>query len=126
MDKMKFMMFSWKQNPEVFGIRTVCQPEYVLNSEGCYEYQGLGPLCRVMTGQGTFTGPDAAQQYNALAVIMATRTPGELVHPTWGTMEAVLTELTMEQGSRPGHIQYSFTFQGTDATGAVPRLPEIE
>ena len=123
---MKFMMFTWKQDPEVFAIRTVCEPEYTLNDSGGYDYQGMGPLCRVMSGRGVFTGADAAQQYNALAVIMASRTAGELVHPTWGAMEAVLTELGMEQDSRPEHISYTFTFRETDETGAVPRLPEIQ
>lgn len=120
------MMFTWKQDPEVFSIRAVCVPEYVLTDEGAYEYRGLGPLIRVISGRGTFCGADAAQQYNALAVIMATRTPGELIHPTWGTMQACLTELSMDQESRPDHIVYSFVFRETDASGVIPRLPEID
>lgn len=126
MTKMRFMVFTWDQNPEEFRVEAVCVPEYTTTELGKYEYVGLGPLCRVISGRGTFSGPDANQSFNALSVLMATRQPGELVMPIWGTTQACLTELKMEQGSRPEHIVYSFTFRETDETGCIPRLPEID
>lgn len=126
MGNMKFMMFTWKQDPEEFSIRAVCYPEYKLNDIGGYEYTGMGPMCRVISGRGVFSGADAVQQFNALAVIMAARTEGELTHPVWGTTTAYLTELYMEQESREDYIVYSFTFRETDETGSIPRLPEME
>ena len=125
MTKMKFMMFTWKQNPEHFSIEAYCLPEYAVNDDGRYEYVGLGPMCRVISGRGVFCGKDANQQFNALAVIMAARRSGELVMPVWGTTQACLTELKMEQESRPEYIVYSFTFRETDDVGSIPRLPEI-
>ena len=124
-DKMKFRMFRWHENPERFGIWAVCVPEYTENNFGGYDYQGLGPMVRVFTGGGVFCGPEATQQFNALAVLMATREKGELYHPVWGTTTAYLTELQMTQQSRPEYIEYSFTFRETDEHGSIPVLPEI-
>lgn len=126
MDKMQFRMFRWEQNPEEFGIEMVLEPLYQLNDIGQYDYLGLGPLCRVYTGKGVFSGPDAVQQFNGLQVLMATRVGGELVHPVWGTGNVYLTELKMSQQSRPDYIEYSFTFRETDEKGSIPRLPGLE
>lgn len=125
-NKMKFRMFQWPVNPERFGIRSVCAPEYMENDRGGYDYTGIGPMCRVFTGGGVFCGADAVEMFNALAVIMATRTGGELYHPTWGTTTAILTELKMTQESRPDYIEYSFTFRETDEDGTIPKLPKYE
>ena len=126
MDKMQFRMFRWEQNPEEFGIEMVLEPLYQLNDIGQYDYLGLGPLCRIYTGKGVFSGPDAVQQFNGLQVLMATRVGGELVHPVWGTGNVYLTELKMSQQSRPDYIEYSFTFRETDEKGSIPRLPGLE
>jgi prophage DNA circulation protein len=121
---MKFRMFRWMENPEEFGIWAFCEPEYVENDHGGYDYTGMSPMGRVFTGKGVFCGPEAVQQFNALAVLLATRVGGELVHPVWGTTTACLTELKMSQESRPDYIIYSFTFRETDENGSIPRLPE--
>ena len=125
-DKMKFMMFRFPENPEEFRIYMVTEPEYRIDEYDQYEYTGLGPMCRVYTGSGVFTGPDAAQRFNALQVIMTTRSAGELYHPIWGTGMACLTELEMMQESRPDYVRYAFTFRGVDEKGSIPRLPEID
>ena len=126
MDKMKFRMFRWNENPEEFGIYMVLEPLYQINDIGQYDYLGLGPMCRIYTGKGVFTGPDAVQQFNGLQVLMATRVGGELYHPVWGTGNAYLTELKMTQESRPDYIEYSFTFRETDERGGIPHLPGLE
>ena len=123
MDKMRFRMFRWNENPEEFGIYMVLEPLYQINDIGQYDYLGLGPMCRIYTGKGVFTGPDAVQQFNGLQVLMATRVGGELYHPVWGTGNAYLTELKMTQESRPDYIEYSFTFRETDERGGIPHLP---
>lgn len=124
MSNMKYRMFLWPENPERFGIRAVVEPEYVENDVGGYDYTGMGPMCRIFTGGGVFCGPEAAEMFNALAVLLATRTGGELYHPIWGTTTAYLTELTMSQDSRPDYVEYSFTFRETDENGSIPRLPQ--
>lgn len=124
MDKMKFRMFRWPENPEEFGISAHCVPLYTPNSIGGYDYNGLTPMIRVFNGRGVFCGERATDRFNSLAVLMATGQEGELYHPVWGTTTAYLTDLQMEQESRPEYIVYSFTFRETDETGGIPRLPE--
>ena len=123
-DKMRFRVFQWLENPEEFGIYMAVEPQYQLNNIGQYDYTGIGPMCRVYTGRGVFSGPEAVEQFNGLQVLMATRVGGELYHPVWGTDNAYLTELQMTQQSRPDYIEYSFTFRGTDENGSIPWLPE--
>ena len=124
MSKMKYRMFQWPENPERYAIRAVCAPEYTENDVGGYDYTGMSPMCRVFTGSGVFYGPEAVENFNALAVLLATRVGGELYHPVWGTTTACLTELKMSQDSRPDCIEYSFTFRETDEEGSIPRLPD--
>ena len=119
-------MFQWPENPERFSIRAAVAPEYTENNAGGYDYVGMGPMVRTFSGSGVFLGPDAAEMFNALAVIMATRTGGELYHPVWGTAMACLTELKMSQESREDYIEYSFTFRETDEKGVIPWLPKTE
>lgn len=123
---MKFMVYTWMKNPEEFCIQSVCEPEYEINSNGKYDYTGIGPLCRIFTGRGVFTGPDANQMFHGLQVLQAVRQVGDLYHPIWGTTKAILTQLQMEQGSRPQHIAYSFVFREADENGYIPRLPESD
>ena len=126
MANLKFRMFTWPENPETFGIRAVMSPMYTIANDGTISYQGMGPLCRVITGRGVFCGSKAVSNFNALSVIMATGEVGDLVHPQWGTIRAYLTELEMDQESREGYIAYSFTFREADESGGIPQLPEQE
>ena len=71
MNKMKFMMFTWPENPEEFGISAHCVPSYTPNDIGGYDYTGITPVIRVFKGRGVFCGADAHERFNALAVIMA-------------------------------------------------------
>lgn len=126
MDKMRFRMFTWPENPEYFQIFSSCEPKFTEVEQGEFEFTGLEKLCRVISGKGVFVGPRAVDWFNTLAVIMATRNPGELFHPVWGTSNAYLTELKLEQESRPEYIVYSFVFRETDADGTIPRLPSMD
>ena len=126
MEKLKFRMFTWPENPEHFSIAAIREPRYIVNADGSLTYQELGPLCRVISGRGVFCGTDAVDDFNALAVIMATGTLGELVHPVWGTMNAYFTELTLEQESREDYVVYSFVFREANEDGSIPALPDTE
>lgn len=124
MDKLKYKFWTWPENPETFRIEAVMQPMYTIADDGTISYEGLGPLCRIITGSGVFRGADAKEDFNALAVIMATGTVGDLVHPVWGTIQAYLTGLKMEEESRENCIVYSFTFREADESGKIPALPD--
>ncbi len=126
MDKLKFRMFTWPENPEEYKVVAACVPVFTEGEMGKMVFSSLEPMTRVISGRGVFTGPDAVQSFNALAVMMATRTPGELVHPIWGTSEVFLTDLVLEQESRPEYIVYSFQFRETDEDGFIPWLPDYD
>ncbi len=126
MDKLKFRMFTWPENPEEYKIEASCVPKFEPGENGGIAFVGLEPMSRIITGRGVFTGPDAVEHFNALAVMMATRTKGDLVHPVWGTSEVFLTDLTMEQESRPGYVAYRFQFRETDEFGCIPFLPGVD
>ena len=126
MDKLKYKVWTWPENPETFLIDAVREPLYTIAEDGTISYQGLGPLCRVISGRGVFQGADANNHFNALSVILANGTVGELVHPTWGTIQAYFTGLKMEEDSREEYIAYSFTFREADESGKIPPLPEYE
>lgn len=126
MDKLKFRAFTWPENPEVFQIRAVMEPKYTIADDGTISYTGMGPLCRVITGSGVFHGVDARDDFNALAVLMAAAQAGDLVHPVWGTMNVMLTELEMKQESRADYVAYTFAFREADESGMIPQLPEVE
>lgn len=121
---MTFRMFTWPENPETFQIEAIREPLYTVAGDGTVSYQGLGPMCRIITGRGVFRGKNAHDSFNALAVIMATGQLGDLVHPIWGTLKVYLTELRLEQESRENYAAYSFTFREADESGAIPKLPE--
>lgn len=124
MGNMSFRMFTWPNNPEHFEIEAVLEPEYETAEDGAVTYTGLGPLCRIIRGSGVFIGKYAHESFNALQVIMATKTMGELNHPVWGTCNAYLTELKLEHESRPEYVSYSFTFREVNENGTIPKLPE--
>lgn len=124
MDRMKFKTFTWPENPEEFRIQAVRAPQYIVTELGDYDYTGLGPLCRVISGSGVFCGEYAVQNYNTLQVLMANGTAGELAHPLWGTISAFLTGLTMDMEGREQYIAYTFTFREANEDGMIPRLPD--
>lgn len=124
MNRMKFMEFTFMENPEVFQIKSVRDPIYTVTDDNEYDYSGLGPMCRIFTGSGTFRGDYAYEDFNTLQVLMAVGRPGELVHPIWGTMICYLTELEMTNEPLDMCVSYKFTFREADETGSIPPLPE--
>lgn len=124
MDKLKYKFWTWPENPETFLIDAVREPMYTVAEDGTISYQGLGPLCRIISGRGVFQGEEANNHFNALSVLLANGTVGELIHPTWGTIQAYFTGLKMEEDSREAYIAYSFTFREADESGTIPPLPE--
>ena len=123
MNGMKFKEFVWLENPESFHIQASRTPEYTIDDEGNYDYKGLGPMCRIISGTGVFQGDFAYENFNSLQVLMASGSAGDLIHPIWGTIRAYLTQLQMQSQSREGYVEYSFTFREADESGVIPALP---
>ena len=124
MERMQFKTFVWPENPESFRIQAVRSPIYTVNEDQDYVYDGLGPLCRIVSGTGVFYGEYAVQNYNTMQVLMANGTAGELKHPLLGNMQAFLTGLEMGMEGREDYIVYSFTFREANEDGVIPPLPE--
>ena len=124
LNRMQFKTFVWPENPESYHIRAVRSPIYTVTEDQDYAYNGLGPMCRIVTGKGVFCGEYAVQNYNTLQVLMANGTVGELKHPLWGNMQAFLTGLEMDLEGREDYIVYSFTFREANEDGMIPPLPE--
>lgn len=123
MESMFYKGFRWFENPEVLRIHAIRVPEYTINQLGKYDYTGLGPMCRIISGSGVFCGEYAYEQYHSLEVLMANGVPGDLIHPIWGTISAYLIELEMKSESRDEYVEYSFTFREADEEGVIPPLP---
>ena len=124
MATMKFKTFTWMELPELLKIRGVRAPEYEIDENGKYSYTGLGPMCRVISGSGVFRGQYAYEYFNALQVLLAAGTAGDLEHSTWGKISCFLTEVEMGQDCREDYLEYSFEFREADESGVIPLLPE--
>ena len=123
MKPMTYKVFTWLESPESFHIQAVRVPVYTIDSNGSFDYQGLGPMCRIISGSGVFRGEYAYENFNTLQVLMATGTPGDLVHPIWGTISAFLIQLDMKSEAGADYVEYSFSFREADESGSIPALP---
>ena len=124
MATMKFKTFTWMELPEELTIRAVRVPEFQIDENGKYNYTGLSPMCRVIRGKGVFRGAYANEYFNALQVLLAAGTAGDLEHSVWGKITCFLTEVEMGQDCREGYLEYSFVFREADESGVIPALPE--
>lgn len=121
---MTFKDFTWQEAPEQLQLQLVRTPLYTVDSNNRFSYDGLSPLCRILTGSGIFRGEYAIEDFNALQVIMANGTAGELSHPVWGKMTAFLIALELRSEGREDFIEYAFTFREADSSGCIPPLPD--
>lgn len=107
---MRYKNFVWPHNPYSYTIdyerRMAAHP---IPGGDC-ELESLGQSCRVMRGEGVFAGPEAYQQFKALASIYYENTPGTLVHPVWQAARVWFVELALAQEPRADYVRYRFTF----------------
>jgi hypothetical protein len=122
MEKLKYKNWTWPENPETFLMEAVREPEYSKAEDGSPVYQGLSALCRTITGKGIFQGASAADSFKTLLNFLEAGDAGPLIHPVWGTINACLTELKMEEGSTEQCISYTYAFREADIKGAIPVL----
>ncbi len=120
MEKLRYKDWTWPQNPTEYHQKYLREPVYEKNNAGNMKFQGLGPLKKVITGSGVFSGPDATTHFQGLAAMMTESNTGLLVHPVLGTEVAYFTELELTQEPRADYVAYCFTFQVADGDGAIP------
>ena len=119
MDKMTFKTFTWPNNPENYREELVREPIYQKVGVN-WNFYGMGQVKRVITGNGAFFGPNALENFKALAALFADSEAGTLTHPVWGSRNVYFTGLELHQSIKPEYVAYSFEFRETDENGKVP------
>ena len=111
---MRYKDFTWPHNPRTYTIeyRRVMASHKV--PFGQYRLQDLGLSHRVLKGEGEFVGPDAYDQFKALATVFYNGGPGMLVHPIWQLSNAYFVELSLRQEPRQDYVSYAFAFWESD------------
>lgn len=107
---MRYKNFVWPHNPRTYTIgyeRRMASHETPHRKS---RLEAMGMAHRVMRGEGEFFGPDAYDQFKALASVFYDDTPGVLVHPVWQTVNAYFVELALKQEPRADYVRYSFAF----------------
>lgn len=109
---MQYKDYVWPWNPSIRSIRL----RRILTARTT-PYDGRKArstkrCCRVIKGEGTFTGPGAYEEFKRLAGVFYEDGPGQLVYPRRRTTNARFVALQLEQEPRPDYVRYTFTFWG--------------
>ena len=119
---MRYKDYTWPHNPETYSVEYRRQVVVHKVPFGRYVLQDVGETCRIFQGEGTFAGPDAYEQFQALSEVFDQEGPGLLVHPVWQTTSAYFISLKLEEKPLPDYVHYSFVFWedcGAYSTGLV-------
>lgn len=108
---MRYKDYIWPHNPATYSITFERQIAVHKVPFGLYCMQDLGMGCRVMRGQGEFSGEGAYDEFKKLATIFYDSGPGLLIHPLWQISNAYFTALKLEQEPLPDYVRYSFEFR---------------
>ena len=108
---MRYKNYIWPHNPATYSITFERQIAVHKVPFGLYCMQDLGLGCRVMRGQGEFSGEGAYDEFKKLATIFYADGPGLLIHPLWQISNAYFTALKLEQEPLPDYVRYSFEFR---------------
>lgn len=115
LSSMRFKNYIWPHNPETFVVEYRRQvAAHKVPMGGCV-LQDLGVNCRILKGEGEFAGPDAYEEFKALAKVFQEEGPGMLVHPVWRTDRAYFVSLAVTEEPRPDYVRYSFAFWEDDS-----------
>jgi len=107
---MRYKSFVWPHNPRTYTIGYERRMASHDTPHRKSRLEAMGMAHRVMRGEGEFFGPDAYDQFKALACVFYEDTPGLLVHPVWQSVNAYFVELALEQEPRADYVRYSFAF----------------
>jgi spore coat assembly protein SafA len=119
---MRFKDYTWPYNPETYEITWERKLAVHKVPYGRYCLQDLGLGCRVMRGEGTFTGPGAYREFSALTRVFCQEGAGVLVHPVWEARRAYFVSLELKEQPLPDYVRYAFEFwqDGVSAVGLTP------
>lgn len=108
---MRYKDYIWPHNPATYSITFERQVAVHKVPFGRHYMQDLGMGCRVIRGQGEFSGEDAYDEFKKLATVFYAGEPGLLIHPLWQISNAYFTALKLEQEPLPDYVRYSFEFR---------------
>ncbi len=120
MATLKFKDFTWPNDPETYAESAVREAQYSTQS-GTTTYTGMSSLLRTIRGSGAFLGATARDTMKTLVDLAEQTTPGNLIHPVWGSRYCYLTKLELEQDCRTDLVRYSFVFTEAHADGTIPK-----
>ncbi len=120
MEKLCYKTFVFPNNPHTYREECTREPRYE-RVDGVDTFQGMGPLQRVITGEGRMFGENAFGNFQELVRLMEESTPGNLIHPVWGTRYGYLTGLDMTQEPRENCVDYRFQFRQADGDGVIAK-----
>lgn len=120
MIKISYKDHVWPVNPHTYRDQMSRTAHYE-TVDNVTEYVGISPIIRRITGEGTFFGQGAYQNYLDLMTLFQDPKPGDLVHPVWGSCHCYFTGLELLQEPRENYVSYQFTFTGCLANGDIPR-----
>jgi len=108
--KMRYKTFIWPNNPRTYSIHFERRMTSHDTPYRKSRLEAMGMAHRVMRGEGEFFGPQAYEQFKALACLFYENTPGVLYHPVWQTVNVYFVGLALEQEPRSDYVRYSFEF----------------
>lgn len=117
---LKYKTFTWPNDPHTYREALSREPLYATQS-GVTTYSGMSATHRQITGSGAFFGTAAYENFRELLELAEENSPGELIHPVWGSRHCYLTRLELTQEPRENFVSYSFEFTQAKADGTVPR-----
>ncbi len=107
---MRYKDFTWPHNPETYTVENRRRVAVHRVPFGGCVLQELGSACRVLRGEGEFSGADAYDQFRRLEAVFQEGGPGQLVHPVWKVRRAYFVSLKAVEQPLPDYVRYSFEF----------------
>ena len=117
---LKFKEYTWPNDPDTYQEVIRREPQYS-TKDGVTTYTGMSATSRVITGSGVFFGANACEKFRVLVELAEETSPGDLVHPIWGTRRCYLTKLELIQEPREDFVSYRIEFIQAKADGTVPK-----
>ena len=108
---MRFKSYVWPHNPRIYEI---CFQKKIAEHPVPFGYtmlRSMGFGCRIMRGEGEFTGPGAYEEFKRLASVFYDDTPGMLTHPLWQPARVYFSALELRQVPTENYVAYSFEFR---------------
>jgi prophage DNA circulation protein len=115
-----FKEYTWPNDPDTYREVLSREPQYV-TTDGVTTYTGMSATGRVITGTGAFFGTTACAKFRELMELAEENSPGDLVHPVWGTRRCYLTKLELTQEPREDFVSYRIEFMQARSDGTIPK-----